>query len=185
VTVGGTAELSRRGAPAWQRASLRDEVDAGDGARTAGGRLTLRTASGQSVRLAPRSQVFVLDGGGAGPIRLRLDTGRIWVAVTPNAVASNQIEVRAGPAAVLVRNGGAAIAMNADGSISIGVSHGAATCSGSGWERSLAEGQELVVPAAGAPKEPAKLKRDKRDVDWLKWNELQDVAGGYGGPRPE
>jgi hypothetical protein len=76
--------------------------------------------------------------------------------------------------------------MNPDGSVLVGVYHGSVTCAGAGWERALGEDQELLVPAAGAPKkEVVKLKRDKRDVEWLKWNEQQDLAGGYGARRPE
>jgi hypothetical protein len=187
VTLGGHAEISRRAAPAWSPAALRGEVGAGDAVRVGGGRLTLRTSSGQSVRLAPSSQVLLLDGDAAasGPTRLRLDGGRIWVAVQPTAPAADQIEVVAGPVTALVRGGGAGIATNPDGSVTVAASHGSVTCSGPGWERALAEGQELLVPPTGAPKPAVKLKRDKRDLDWLKWNEDQDLAGGYGGRRPE
>jgi hypothetical protein len=42
------------------------------------------------------------------------------------------------------------------------------------------------VPAGEAPKKDVvKLKRDKRDAGWLKWNEQQDLAGGYGSRRVE
>jgi hypothetical protein len=105
--------------------------------------------------------------------------------VRPNAPASSQIELRAGPVAALVRGGGASIATNPDGSVAVAVSHGSVMCSGQGWERALGESQELLVPPAGPPKETAKLKRDKHDPGWLKWNEDQDLAGGYGGRRPE
>ena len=70
--------------------------------------------------------------------------------------------------------------MNPDGSVAVSVYHGAAMVSGEGWQRPLAQDQELVVPPAGAPKETGALKRDKRDAEWVKWNEQQDRAGGYG-----
>ena len=38
----------------------------------------------------------------------------------------------------------------------------------------------LLVPPVGAPKETGRLKREKRDAEWAKWNEQQDRAGGYG-----
>src|SRR5688500_15268517 len=56
ATLGGRAELSRQSGP-WVAAALRDEVAAGDGVRTIAGRLTLRTASGQSLRLGARTQI--------------------------------------------------------------------------------------------------------------------------------
>ncbi len=52
--------------------------------------------------------------------------------------------------------------------------------SGEGWQRALTQDQELLVPPVGPPNEMGKLKREKRDVEWAKWNEQQDRAGGYG-----
>jgi FecR protein len=182
VTLGGRAELSRKSAP-WAAASLRDELSAGDGVRTIAGRLTVRTASGQSLRLGARTQiVFAADDPAvtSGPTRLHMDGGLLWVSVMPNSPVSTQIEVRAGPATVTARGGGATIGMSPDGSIVVAVYHGGVTVSGEGWQRALTQDQTLIVPPVGAPKETGKLKREKRDAEWAKWNEQQDRAGGYG-----
>jgi hypothetical protein len=183
VTVGGHAEISKTPSPAWKEAALRDELSASDGVRTLVGRLTVRTAGGQSLRLGPRTQLFFAPEDGArapGPIRARLDGGRVWLAVLPNQPPTSQIELRAGPATLTARGGGVSVAMHPDGSVLVAVHHGSATCAGAAWERVLGPDQELLVPAAGAPRETAKLRRDKRDADWVKWNEQQDRAGGYG-----
>jgi ferric-dicitrate binding protein FerR (iron transport regulator) len=182
VTLGGRAELSRKSAP-WAAAALRDELSAGDGVRTIAGRLTVRTASGQSLRLGARTQIiFAADDAPAapGPTRLRMDGGLLWVSVMPNSPLSTHIEVRAGPATVTARGGGVSIGMNPDGSVVVAVYHGAVSVSGEGWQRALTQDQELLVPPVGAPKETGKLKREKRDAEWAKWNEQQDRAGGYG-----
>jgi hypothetical protein len=158
-------------------------VGAGDGVRTLVGRLTLLTGGGQALRLGPRTQIFFAPGNGSaapGPMRVRMDGGRLWLAVLPNQPATGGIELRAGPATVIARGGGASVTMHPDGSVLVAVAHGSATCAGTGWERSLGQDQQLHVPAAGPPPEIAKLKRDKRDADWMKWNEQQDRAGGYG-----
>ena len=81
TTLGGRAELSRKSAP-WTAAALRDELSAGDGVRTIAGRLAVRTASGQSLRLGARTQiVFAADNAPVtpGPTRLRMDGGLLWV----------------------------------------------------------------------------------------------------------
>ena len=151
--------------------------------RTIAGRLTVLTASGQSLRLGARTQiVFAADDAPVtpGPTRLRMDGGLLWVAVMPNSPLSTHIEVRAGPATVTARGGGASIGMNPDGSVVVAVYHGAVMVSGEGWQRALAQDQALLVPPAGAPKETGRLKREKRDAEWAKWNEQQDRAGGYG-----
>ena len=182
ATLGGRAELSRKSAP-WVAAALRDELSAGDGVRTIAGRLTVRTASGQSLRLGARTQiVFAADDAPVtpGPTRLRMDGGLLWVSVMPNSPVSTHIEVRAGPATVTARGGGATIGMNPDGSVVVAVYHGGVTVSGEGWQRALAQDQALIVPPVGAPKETGTLKREKRDAAWAKWNEEQDRAGGYG-----
>jgi hypothetical protein len=182
ATLGGRAELSRKAAP-WAAAALRDELSAGDGVRTIAGRLTVRTASGQSLRLGARTQiVFAADDAPVtpGPTRLRMDGGLLWVSVMPNSPVSTHIEVHAGPVTVTARGGGATIGMNPDGSVVVAVYHGGVTVSGEGWERALTQDQALLVPPVGAPKETGKLKREKRDVEWAKWNEQQDRAGGYG-----
>ena len=182
ATLGGRAELSRKSAP-WAAAALRDEVSAGDGVRTIAGRLTVRTGSGQSLRLGARTQI-VFAGDDApvtpGPTRLRMDGGLLWVSVMPNSPLSSHVEVRAGPATVTARGGGTTIGMNPDGSVVVTAYHGAVTVSGEGWQRTLTQDQQLLVPPVGAPKETGKLKREKRDVEWAKWNEQQDQAGGYG-----
>ena len=84
VTLGGTAELYRKGTPAWAPAVLRADVGEGDSVRTQlGGRVTIRTASGQALRLGSRSQIALLasEGGddpGADPgaARQRMALGR-------------------------------------------------------------------------------------------------------------
>ena len=182
ATLGGRSELSRQSAP-WAAAALRDELSAGDGGRTIAGRLTVRTASGQSLRLGARTQiVFAADDAPVipGPTRLRMDGGLLWVSVMPNSPVSTHIEVRAGPATVTARGGGATIGMNPDGSVVVAVYHGGVTVSGEGWQRALTQDQALIVPPVGAPKETGTLKREKRDAAWAKWNEEQDRAGGYG-----
>jgi len=187
VTLGGRAEVWKKGTPAWADAALRDDVGEGDGVRTLAGRLTLRTTSGQTVRLGPRTQVFLAqsDQNAEGPTRLRMDGGRLWLSALPNQPPMARMELQAGPVTVIGRDGGASVAMNPDGSVLVGVSHGAFRCLGTGWQRSLVQGQQLTVTAAGAPLEVAKLKRDKADADWIKWNEQQDLAGGYSAPRAE
>lgn len=181
ATLGGRAELSRKSGP-WAAVALRDELSAGDGVRTIAGRLTLRTASGQSLRLGARTQiVFAADAPAIpGPTRLRMDGGLLWVSVMPNSPLSTHIEVSAGPATVTARGGGATIGMNPDGSVVVAVYHGGVTVSGEGWQRPLMQDETLLVPPVGAPKETGKLKREKRDVEWAKWNEQQDRVGGYG-----
>jgi hypothetical protein len=182
ATLGGRAELSRKSAP-WAAAALRDELSAADGVRTIAGRLTVRTASGQSLRLGARTQiVFAADDAPVtpGPTRLRMDSGLLWVSVVLNGPLSTHIEVRAGPATVTFRGGGGTIGVNPDGSVVVTVYHGGVTVSGEGWQRALTQDQTLLVPPVGAPKETGKLKREKRDVEWAKWNEQQDRAGGYG-----
>ena len=182
ATLGGRAELSRKSAP-WAAAALRDELSAGDGVRTIAGRLTVRTASGQSLRLGARTQLVFAAADAPvtpGPTRLRMDGGLLWVSAMPNSPVSTHIEVRAGPATVTARGGGATIGMNPDGSVVVAVYHGGVTVSGEGWQRALTQDEALLVPPVGAPKETGKLKREKRDVEWAKWNEQQDRVGGYG-----
>jgi hypothetical protein len=186
ATLAGYAEISRATAPAWASATLRDEVGAGDAVRTAGGRLTLLTGGGQALRLAPYSQLLVAaDAPAATPLQVQLDGGRLWVSVRPGSPVPAQIEVRAGSATVTVRGGGAGIAVNADGSVLVAAYHGAVTCAAPGWERALSQDQELLVPATGPLGPATKLKRGKADADWVKWNEDQDGAGGYGRRRTE
>jgi hypothetical protein len=109
-----------------------------------------------------------------------MDGGLLWIAVKPASPPATQITVRAGPATVSVRGGGASVAMNADGSVTVAVYHGATAVAAAGWQRDLAQDQQVVIPPSGPPKEIVPLKREKRDAEWAKWNEQQDRAGGFG-----
>ena len=191
VTLGGVAELHRKDTPAWAPATLRAELGEGDSLRTQlGGRVTIRTASGQALRLGSHSQIAVMASDGAattpGPTRIRLDSGWLWVAVMPGSPAPTQIEVRAGPAVVTVRGAGAGLRRSADGALLVQVHHGSAVCAGPDkqWERTLTGPQELLIPATGTPGAPVALAVDKLEATWVKWNADQDLAGGYGGAKP-
>ena len=48
------------------------------------------------------------------------------------------------------------------------------------WERPVSEQQELAVPTAGAPGAARPLTPERIEVEWVKWNEDQDRAGGHG-----
>src|SRR6185295_4762103 len=119
VTLGGPAEVYKKGAPAWTPAGLRAELGEGDSVRTqVGGRITLKTASGQALRLGSRSQLAVLPAEvETGPTRVRLDNGWLWVAVSPNSPPPTQVEVRAGPGVVTVRGAGVGLRRAADGAV--------------------------------------------------------------------
>lgn len=188
VTLGGPAELHKKGAPAWVPAGLRAELGEGDSVRTqVGGRITLKTASGQALRLGSRSQLAVLPPGAeAGPTRVRLDNGWLWIAVTPNSPPPTQIEVRAGPGVIGVRGAGVGLRRAPDGAVLVQVHHGSAVCAGPDrqWERTLTGSQELLIPASGTPGTPVPLTVDKLEATWVKWNADQDLAGGYGGAKP-
>jgi len=188
VTVSGVAELYRKDTPTWVSATLRADVGEGDSLRTLlGGRVTIRTASGQALRLGSRSQIAVMASDVAatapGPTRIRLDSGWLWVAVTPGSPAPTQIEVRAGPAVVTVYGAGVGIRRSADGALLVQVHHGTAMCEGPDrqWERKLTGPQQLLVPASGIPAQPVVLAVDPSEVTWVRWNAEQDLAGGYGG----
>jgi hypothetical protein len=188
ITVGGHAEIFRRSTETWTDATLRDEVTEGDGVRTRSGRLTLRVSSGEVLRLGPRTQVFLSADGEApagGRPRARLDGGRLWLAVRSTSPVPVPIDVGAGIASVTTRGGGISIEINPDGSVRIGVAHGSATVEGREWTRALAQDRELIVPAAGAAGRLGAVKRGQRDAEWMKWNEQQDQAGGYGARRAE
>ena len=191
VTLGGVAEVHRKDTPAWAPATLRADIDEGDSLRTQlGGRVTVRTASGQALRLGSRSQIALLPGETGpepGPTRVRLDSGWLWVSVMPGSPASEQIEVRAGPATVTVRGAGAGIRRGADGTLLVQAHHGSVVCAGPNkqWERTLTGPQQLVVPASGTPAQPAALAIDPLETTWVRWNADQDVAGGYGGAPPK
>jgi hypothetical protein len=186
VTLGGNAEVHRKGTPAWAPADLRAQLAEGDSVRTeVGGRVALKTASGQALRLGSRSQIALLPPAADGPTRVRLDNGWLWVAVSANSPPTTQIEVQAGPAVVTVRGAGVGLRRGTDGSLLVQVHHGTAACAGPDrqWERTLAGPQELLVPATGLPGTPVKLTVDKLEISWVKWNADQDVAGGYGGAK--
>lgn len=188
VTLGGAAELHRKDTPAWTSATLRADLGEGDSVRTQlGGRIGLRTGSGQSLRLGSRSQLAFLPGRDGAPTRVRLDNGWLWVAVMPGSAVPTQIEVSAGPAVVTVRGSGVALRRSPEGSLSIQVHHGSAMCAGPDrqWEHTLTGPQQLVVPASGVPGAPTKLTVDPLEATWVRWNADQDFAGGYGGKKPE
>ncbi|MEX2223740.1 MAG: FecR family protein [Candidatus Rokuibacteriota bacterium] len=190
VTLGGPAELHKKDAPAWAAAGLRADLGEGDSLRTqVGGRVALKTASGQALRLGSRSQVALLApeaNAVPGPTRVRLDSGWLWIAVAPNSPPPTQIEVRAGPGIVTVRGAGVGLRRGADGSLFVQVHHGTVVCTGPDrqWERTLTGPQELLIPASGMPGAPVKLTVDKLEVTWVRWNADQDFAGGYGGTKP-
>ena len=191
VTLGGVAELHRKDTPAWAPAALRADIGEGDSLRTQlGGRVTIRTASGQALRLGSRSQMAVLpteNGLEPGPTRVRLDSGWLWVAVLPGSPVANQIEVRAGSATVTVRGAGVGIRRGADGTLLVQAHHGSVACAGPDkqWERTLTGPQQLAVPASGTPGQPVALAVDPLETTWVRWNADQDVAGGYGGAPPK
>lgn len=188
VTLGGPAEVHKKGASAWAPAALRAELGEGDSVRTqVGGRITLKTASGQALRLGSRSQLAILPGETeAAPTRVRLDNGWLWIAVTPNSPPATQIEVRAGPGVVTIRGAGVGLRRGPDGAVLVQVHHGSAVCAGPDrqWERTLTGPQELLIPASGVPGAPVALTVDKLEATWVKWNADQDLAGGYGGTKP-
>ena len=192
VTLTGKAELYKKGDTKWGTAELRDEVREGYGVRTNPAvRTTLRTGGGHSIRLAALTQVFILAPSGAGtdpqPVRLRLDRGWLWVAVTPGVLAQAPIEVIAGPARVAVRGGGVGFRLNRDGSVIVRTYHGLAVVRGSSpagtWERSLPELQEVLVPASGPPPDNRRITREEGEGLWVLWNEEQDYVA-YGGKAP-
>jgi ferric-dicitrate binding protein FerR (iron transport regulator) len=190
VTLGGVAELHKKGTPAWGPVELRAALGEGDSVRTqVGGRVALTTASGQALRLGSRSHLSLLaadPNSEPGPTRVRLDNGWLWIAVTPNSPPPTQIEVRAGPAVVTVRGGGVGLRRGPDGSLLVQVHHGSAVCAGPDrqWERTLTGPQELRIPASGPPAAPVPLIVDQLETTWVKWNADQDLAGGYGGTKP-
>jgi len=188
VTLSGPAELSRKDAPNWTAVALRAEVGPGDSVRTqVGGRIVLKTASGQAMRLGSRSQLALAAGADGGPTRVRFDRGWLWIAVMPGESEPTQVEVRTPSAIVTVRGGGVGLRRNPDGSLLVQVHYGSAACAGPDrqWERTLTGPQQLLVPASGEPGPPAPVAIDEVEATWVRWNTDQDVAGGYGGPKPK
>jgi len=191
ATISGQVEVYRRAHNAWEPARLRTQIAKGEGARALpGGRLTLRSVGGHALRLAPLSQVFLAeDAPAAGaPLALRMDGGRVWVAVLPGVSLRAPLEVQAGPVTVGLRGGAAGLRANGDGSVLLRVYHGVAACSGSAgdrkWERMVKAGEEITVPGSGAPGEASSLTRDSAEAAWVGWNQEQDRAGGYAGSTP-
>ena len=188
VTVEGRVEMQIPGATAWSAGKLRAELQAGSSARTLRGRLTLETPSDQEVRLAGLSKVSLLDGNPDVPTPVRIDAGMVWVAVSPGTPSNNQLEIQGKAASVLVSGGGVSVALGQDGAMLVRVYHGAATATGPGtdrrWSRPLGEGEELLVAAAGVPGPAQKIVPKEAEAEWVKWNEDQDHAGGYGSPTP-
>lgn len=191
-TTFGPSEILRK-TDQWVPAKLRDKIAEGEGARAlAGGRVTLLTASGNSIRMAQFSQLFVpapdpaRPAAAAAPARLTLDGGRIWVSVLPLTVTRAPLEIEAGPVTVGIRSGGTFIRANQDGSIMVRVFHGLAVARATkgGWDRTLQAGTEILVPAAGGAPTPIAISSDPNEVNWVKWNSEQDAAG-YGGPAPK
>jgi hypothetical protein len=185
VTIAGGAEVYKSSGSTWSEAVLRAALEPGDAARTLSGRLTLTTPSGQAVRLGPGSRVTLDDGGAPEqPTPVRLDGGSVWAAVMVGSPPREQLEVRTAAATIVVRGSGVGITLGRDGSVLVRVHHGTAECAGPAverrWTRVLTDEQELSVSAAGVPAETRKLNRDKLEAAWVKWNEDQDVAGGYG-----
>ena len=188
VTVGGAAEALRQGGSAWARVELRDELAEGDTVRTgATTRLGLKTAGGHGLRLGPGTRLTLqADGAGSGgrAPRVRMTGGWLWAAGLPAAGSRSQLDIGVGPVTVGLVRGGAAIRVNRDGSVLVRVHHGAVMCSGPGdrrdWERPVSEQQELAVPTTGAPGAARPLTPERIEVEWVKWNEDQDRAGGYG-----
>jgi FecR protein len=192
VTLTGKAELYKKGDTKWSAADLRDEVREGDGVRTSPGvRTTLRTGGGHSIRLAALTQAFIVPSAGAGTdpqvVRVRLDRGWLWVAVTPGGHVRGPIEVVAGAARVTVRDGGVGFRLNRDGSVIVRTYHGLAVVRGTSpagpWERNLPEGTEVLVPAEGALPENRKITKEEGEGPWVLWNEEQDYVA-YGGKAP-
>lgn len=191
VTLAGPSEMYSKSGRAWTAATLRAELGPGESVRTLEGRLTLRSPSGQALRLTPTSRVsFPAAGSSDQPTPVKMDGGSIWVAVMPSSAPAEQIEVETGAMTVTVKGSGVEISVNRDGGVLVRVHHGSAECAGPGrerkWSKRLADQQEMLVSSAGEPGELRKLPREKVDADWVKWNEDQDRAGGYGEkPRPK
>jgi FecR-like protein len=191
VTVAGPSQTYSKSGRAWTAATLRAELGPDEAARTLGGRLTLTSPSDQALRLAPFSRLsFVAAGAADQPTPVKMEGGSIWVAVLPGSPPAEQIEVETSAMTVTVKGSGVEISIGRDGGVLVRVYHGSAECAGPGrerkWSKSLADEQEMLVSSTGAPGEFRKMPRDKVDADWVKWNEDQDRAGGYGErPRPK
>jgi hypothetical protein len=191
-TTFGPSEILRK-TDKWEPAKLRDKVAEGEGVRAlAGGRVTLLTNSGNSLRLAQFTQMFVPAPDPArpaatdAPARVTLDGGRVWVSVLPLTVTRAPLEIEAGPVTVGIRSGGTFIRANQDGGILVRVYHGLAVARATkgGWDRTLQAGTEILVPASGGAPTPQPITSDPNEANWVRWNSEQDVAG-YGMPAPK
>jgi hypothetical protein len=138
--------------------------------------------------MGPGTRLVLLADGTAGgdrAPRVRMTGGWLWVAALPVAGARRQLDIEVGPVTVGVLRGGVAVRVNRDGSVMVRTHHGGAVASGPAdrreWERPVTEHQELLVPIGGAPAPPRPLAADEFEAEWVKWNEDQDLAGGYGG----
>jgi len=193
VTLIGKAEWYKKGDTKWNPVELRDQLNVGDGLRTNPSvRATLRTTGGNAIRLAALTQIFfVAPPAGAPepqPVRVRLDRGWLWVAVTPGMHAVAPIEVIAGPARVAVRDGGIGFRFHRDGSILIRAHHGLAEVRSSDpsvtWMRNVPGDQEALVPPTGPPEPNRPITREQAEINWALWNEEQDYVA-YGGKTPK
>src|SRR5262249_52976063 len=122
-----------------------------------------------------------------GPVRVRLDRGWMWVAVTPGTHAQAPVEVLAGAAPRAGRGGGGGVRLNPGGFVLVRAPPRAPPVPGSAsaatWERSLPEPQEVLVPPSGPPAPNRPLTRDLAENSWAIWNEEQDYVA-YGGKQP-
>jgi hypothetical protein len=191
VTVAGTADALRKGRTTWARVELREELAEGDAVRTGPTtRLSLKTLTGHALRLGPGTRLALQADGASGDRapRVRMTGGWLWVAGLPATASRSQLDVEVGSVMVGVVRGGVAIRVNRDGSVLVRVHHGATICSGPGdrreWERTLGERQELGVPITGTPGTARPLTLEPVEAEWVKWNEDQDRAGGYGARAP-
>lgn len=194
VTLTGKAEWFKKGDTKWSPVDLRDQLNEGDGLRTGPSvRATLRTVGGNAIRLSALGQVFLVPPPPGAldpqPVRARLDRGWLWVAVTPGIHAQAPVEVVVGPARVAVRDGGVSFRPNRDGTVLVRTHHGLAIVgssdrSGGGWERSVPEQQEVLVPPSGPPAPNRPITRELAENSWALWNEEQDYVA-YGGKMPQ
>jgi len=180
VTIVGQAEVRKSPEADWGPARLRAAIAPGGAARTSAGRLSLRTAGGQTLRMDRGSAIEFVPADHAA--RVRLGEGSVWAAVAPLSPPGAHLSVETGPVVVSVREGGVGIAFASDGSVVIRVYHGSAECTGTSpdrpWSRALTDGQELSVSAAAQLGATSTFDRSTLEP-WAIWNEDQDLAGGY------
>jgi hypothetical protein len=160
ATLAGTVEVSRQRA-AWARVALRDTLGATDSARTLlQSRLTLRTANGNSLRMAPLSQIVLAPAEGAAavapaapapaptppsstatpprPAPLPGPPGPVKVRLDAGWLwaavlplpGAAVFQIDAGPATIVIRGSGVGIRREGDGGALVRVYHGGAVVSG-------------------------------------------------------